>query len=397
MPDYISFLRLFSCSCALLCAGMLHASGLQPWLRELAVIPPAPSAKEKDAWMRQVWTRTAEYAASLSEPASADDCGDAMVLLVPVFQAWPDGKAAGAALAEILSVPAESIGDVSSWDDLVKHQEAIQERVRFLRLKKLAAYYDSAAIRRAVKRNRDKYGERYAGAEGFLARLDEWEKELGPLDRWVEQAGPGQAALLREMVDLRRKALIEALPEQNGLKEWVSVRRFNPSGKSSFNHDRPANWQGISSMPGPGRRYRSGIVKFNGVSSSSPVEQLLADDRWVGHLDVDFSGEKLMFTGNGFGKKENRPWDVFELDLKTGKKESLTAHMPADTDSYNSCYLPDAGLFSSILPACMGCPAWPGWITWATSTFTTGKRKRPAGLPLTRTITGSPPCCRTAG
>ena len=60
-------------------------------------------------------------------------------------------------------------------------------------------------------------------------------------------------------------------------------------------------------MPGPGRKYRSGIVKFNGVSSSSPVEQLLADDRWVGHLDVDFSGEKLMFTGNGFGKKENRP------------------------------------------------------------------------------------------
>lgn len=339
---------------------MLHASGLQPWLRELAVIPPAPSAKEKDAWMRQVWTRTAEYAASLSEPASADDCGDAMVLLVPVFQAWPDGKAAGAALAEILSVPVESIGAVSSWDDLVKHQEAIQERVRFLRLKKLAAYYDSAAIRRAVKRNRDKYGERYAGAEGFLARLDEWEKELGPLDRWVEQAGPGQAALLREMVDLRRKALIEALPEQNGLKAWVSVRRFNPSGKSSFNHDRPANWQGISSMPGPGRRYRSGIVKFNGVSSSSPVEQLLADDRWVGHLDVDFSGEKLMFTGNGFGKKESRPWDVFELDLKTGKKESLTAHMPADTDSYNSCYLPDGRIIFVNTSGMQGVPCVAG-------------------------------------
>lgn len=360
MPDYISFLRLFSCSCALLGAGMLHASGLQPWLRELAVIPPAPSAKEKDAWMRQVWTRTAEYAASLSEPAAADDCGDAMVLLVPVFQAWPDGKAAGAALAEILSVPAESIGAVSSWDDLVKHQEAIQERVRFLRLKKLASYYDSAAIRRAVKRNRDKYGERYAGAEGFLARLDEWEKELGPLDRWVEQAGPGQAALLREMVDLRRKALIDALPEQNGLKAWVSVRRFNPSGKSSFNHDRPANWQGISSMPGPGRKYRSGIVKFNGVSSSSPVEQLLADDRWVGHLDVDFSGEKLMFTGNGFGKKENRPWDVFELDLKTGKKESLTAHMPADTDSYNSCYLPDGRIIFVNTSGMQGVPCVAG-------------------------------------
>ena len=86
------------------------------------------------------------------------------------------------------------------------------------------------------------------------------------------------------------------------------------------------------------------------------MEQLLADDRWVGHLDVDFSGEKLMFTGNGFGKKENRPWDVFELDLKTGKKESLTAHMPADTDSYNSCYLPDGRIIFVNTAGMLGGP-----------------------------------------
>lgn len=184
MPAYISFLRLFSCSCALLGAGMLHASGLQPWL---------PGAGRNSACVFREREGCMD-AAGVDKDGGV--CGfpfragcrrrlrDAMVLLVPVFQAWPDGKAAGSTLAEILSVPAESIGAVSSWDDLVKHQEAIQKRVRFLRLKKLAAYYDSAAIRRAVKRNRDKYGERYAGAEGFLARLDEWEKELGPLDRW---------------------------------------------------------------------------------------------------------------------------------------------------------------------------------------------------------------------
>ena len=113
-------------------------------------------------------------------------------------------------------------------------------------------------------------------------------------------------------------------------------------------------------MPESGRRYRSVIVKFNGVSSSSPVEQLLADDRWVGHLDIDFSGEKLMFTGNGFGKKENRPWDVFELDLKTGKKESLTAHMPADTDSYNSCYLPDGRIIFVNTSGMQGVPCVAG-------------------------------------
>lgn len=149
--------------------------------------------QREETMVQQVWARTAEHVSSLSDPSAADDCGDAMALLAPVFQAWPDGQKAGAALAEILSVPAERVGAVSSWDGLMKHQEAILERVRFLRLKKLAAYYDAAAIRRAVKRNREKYGERYPDAEIFLSRLDEWEKKLGPLDRWVDRAGPEQA------------------------------------------------------------------------------------------------------------------------------------------------------------------------------------------------------------
>ena len=359
MLDLCSILRLLSCGCAVLGAGILHASGLRPWLRELSGIPLPASAEGKNQWMQGLWARTAEQVSSLSDPAAADDCGDAMALLAPVFQAWPDGQKAGAALAEILSVPVERVGAASSWDDLAKHEEAILEKLSFLRLKKLAAYYDAAAIRRAVKRNREKYGERYPGADGFLARLDEWEKKLGPLDRWVQQAGPEQAAQLRELVELRKKALIESLPEQDSLREWVSVRRFNPSGKSSFNHDRPANWQGISSMPGPGRMYRSGIVKFDGAASS-PAARLLEDDRWMGHLEVDFSGERLMFTGNHFGKKENRPWDVFELDLKTGQKESLTAHMPADTDSYNSCYLPDGRIIFINTSGMQGVPCVTG-------------------------------------
>lgn len=182
MPDFCSLLRLLSCGCAVLGAGILHASGLQPWLRELSGIPLAASEEGRSQWMRQLWTRTAEHVSSLSDPSAADDCGDAMALLAPVFRAWPDGQAAGAALAKILSVPAEQVGTVFSWDGLGKHQEAILEKVRFLRLKKLAAYYDAAAIRRAVKRNREKYGERYPDAAAFLARLDGWEKSWA---RWT--------------------------------------------------------------------------------------------------------------------------------------------------------------------------------------------------------------------
>ena len=281
-------------------------------------------------------------------------------MLAPVFRAWPDPEAAGASLAKILSLPVEQAGPLSSWNDLMKHEDAILKQIRFLRLKKLAARYDAEAIRRAVARNREKYGERYPDADKFLARLDAWEKKLGPLQPWIEKAGRDQEDILRELVELRKKALIDSLPERDSVREWVAVRRFNPSGGSTFNHDRPANWQGISSMPGPGRVYRSGIVKFSGTSSSSPVGRLLEDDRWMGHLELDFSGERLMFTGNRFGKKEQRPWDVFELDLKTGGKENLTAHMPADTDSYNSCYLPDGRIIFINTSGMQGVPCVSG-------------------------------------
>ncbi len=104
-------------------------------------------------------------------------------------------------------------------------------------------------------------------------------------------SAPEQADQLRELVELRKKALIESLPEQDSLREWVSVRRFNPSGKSSFNHDRPANWQGISSMPGPGRTYRSGIVKLTASPLPPPAAQLLGTTAGWGIWKWTFPGK----------------------------------------------------------------------------------------------------------
>ena len=59
-----------------------------------------------------------------------------------------------------------------------------------------------------------KYGERYPDADKFLERLDAWEKKLGPIQPWIEKAGPDQEDILRELVELRKKALIDSLPEQ---------------------------------------------------------------------------------------------------------------------------------------------------------------------------------------
>lgn len=95
MFDYYSLLRLSFLGCAVMFSSVLQAAALQPWLRDLSGIPLPASGKDGNEWMKKLWTRTADYVASVPELEAADDCGDAMVMLAPVFRAWPDAEAAG--------------------------------------------------------------------------------------------------------------------------------------------------------------------------------------------------------------------------------------------------------------------------------------------------------------
>lgn len=81
----------------------------------------------------------------------------------------------------------EQAGPVSSWNDLMKHEDAILKQIRFIRLKKLASCYDAGAIRRAVARNREKYGERYPDADKFLERLVPGKKSWGLSSRGLKR------------------------------------------------------------------------------------------------------------------------------------------------------------------------------------------------------------------
>ena len=78
MFDYCSILRLSFLGCAVMCSGVLQAAGLQPWLRDLSGIPLPESGKDANEWMKKLWSRTADYVASVPELEAADDCGDAM-------------------------------------------------------------------------------------------------------------------------------------------------------------------------------------------------------------------------------------------------------------------------------------------------------------------------------
>lgn len=351
------------CCSILAITGIAHAGNLQPWIADLSSIQPPKEAQDnKSPWVQELWKKTAQFINASQNPSVSDDCGNAMVMLEPVWKCWPDGQAAGKKLAQILQLPEQEIGVVASWDDLMKHEEAISQAIQLRRLQKLASNYDTVAIERAINQLSERFPDTYKNGPQFLAELKALQEKFGNIDEWVKKARFADSKTLQQLVDLRRKALIEANPDSQFIKNWLTVRRYNPhGGRSNRNDDRPANWQGDTSMPHSGKTYMSEIVGFQGTGSPSPAATLRKDDRWMGHLELDFTGSKLMFTGNRFDKQDNkRPWDVYELDLKSREATSLTSHMPDDTDSYNSCYLPDGRVLFVNTSGMQGVPCVSG-------------------------------------
>ena len=349
--------------CAIVSTACLQANTLSPWMEELSQLTPPTEPQKNNNWTQQVWKKTAQIIAASNDNNAIDDWGNAMVLLAPVWNNWPDGQKAGQALANILQQPVDQIGVVNNWQDLRKHEEAIYQKVRFNRLKKLALYYDPVAIERGIRSLAAQYPDTYKNAGQYLAQLENYKKTLGDIPKWISEAKPQQVETLQQLIDLRRKALIDDNPDKQKINQWVAARRFNPHGwRSNRDDDRPANWQGDTSMPYSGKTYMSEIVRFQGTDQIVPSSILKKDDRWMGHLEVDYSGKKLMYTGNRYGKQENqRPWDIYELDLASGQSSSLTASvMPNDTDSYNSCYLPDGRVLFINTSGMQGVPCVAG-------------------------------------
>ena len=98
----------------------------------------------------------------------------------------------------------------------------------------------------------------------------------------------------------------------------------------------PQNWQSNSSLPKTG--YDDSIEVLSPVSPAGELATLYRPEpgRFVGDLDLDFSGEKLLFSMPG----DNGRWQVFELRSDGSGLRQLTGEQP-DVDSYDACYLPN--------------------------------------------------------
>ncbi len=97
----------------------------------------------------------------------------------------------------------------------------------------------------------------------------------------------------------------------------------------------PQNWQSNSSLHKTG--YDDSVAVLSPVSPSGQLATLYRPGgKFVGDLDLDFSGEKLLLSVPG----DKGRWQVFEMRVDGSGLRQLTGEQP-DVDSYDACYLPN--------------------------------------------------------
>lgn len=192
---------------------------------------------------------------------------------------------------------------------------------------------DPAALRRAVMDLMATFGDRYPRGQSYLERLDQ-----------LTAAGaPDPTAA--ELQALRRAALLDN-PLLDFDRMLIVIR-----GANSPELGLPRNWQGNSSLPHRGYDDQIAVLPLRPQIGEPQTLFQGPEGRFVGDIDLDFSGEKLLFSMPG----DNDRWQVFEIRTDGSGLRQVTGEQP-DVDSYDACYLPDGRIVFSSTACFAGVP-----------------------------------------
>ncbi len=186
---------------------------------------------------------------------------------------------------------------------------------------------DSA--RRMIEDLNEQFGAQYVGGQMYLAQLDRIESQLKNdssaqtgLDRLIRTA-----ALANPLLDSDRIMVIRRKGEAN--------RALNSHTSETIKR---TGWDNDIAE----------LSSLRGDVQASPIYRHPGQSV-MKHLDLHFSGERVMFSGVG----KNGNWAVLEVDMDGGNLRELT---PDDQDGvqwFDGCYLPEADTILSCSTAGM--------------------------------------------
>ncbi len=197
-----------------------------------------------------------------------------------------------------------------------------------------------SALRLAIEDLTTTFGARYQQGRSFVERLTELERQEA-----VSGQTPEFAAALTQ---LRREALLA-----NPLLDFDRLLLVQRDAK---NLCLPQNWEGNSSLPRNG--IENQIAVLSPVRPDGELRPFFRSEggRFVGDVDLDFSGQRLLFSMPG----ENRRWQVFEINADGSGLRQLPLIDAPDVDNYDACYLPDGDIMFGSTAAFTGVPCVTG-------------------------------------
>jgi formylglycine-generating enzyme required for sulfatase activity len=217
------------------------------------------------------------------------------------------------------------------------------EAPAFEQAKKELAGLNVPALCRAVEDLGASYPGKYRDGAAMLQPLREFEKELPALSKGLEDRDPGALDKFSQLVALREKALLS-----NPLLDFAQVLLVK---RREDNLALPQNWQGNSSL---NPQVRNEICLMPVQSPDRPLKTFYqpAKDYFVGDVDLNFDGDKLLFSSIG---SHNR-WQIFEIQMDGTGLRQVTPGEEPDVDNYDACYLPDNRIVFDSTSTFQGVP-----------------------------------------
>ncbi len=215
----------------------------------------------------------------------------------------------------------------SAADDAATRQETLA------RLRQV----DVVALQRAVADLTKTFGDQYADGPRYLGRLDK-HGDVASLVKRVEAGDKKAIEQAERLIALSREALLA--------NPLLDFDRLLVVKRSEKHLGLPKNWESNSSLPMQG--YDNEIATLP-IRSGGKITTLYRpeDGRFVGDVDLEFDGERMLFSMPG----GNGRWQVFELGVDGDGLVQLPLVEEPDVDNYDACYLPDGNvLFTSTAP-----------------------------------------------
>ncbi|MGQ9607005.1 MAG: SUMF1/EgtB/PvdO family nonheme iron enzyme [Thermogutta sp.] len=213
--------------------------------------------------------------------------------------------------------------------------------------------YRLKTTRRAVRDLIETFGDAYPNGRQYLAELNALDADLGikpgesrRLEKLQHEALAGNP-LLRglKILAVRRRSLDVSAPRP------ATAPRY--SGPPGLEYGFPSNHECNSSLPKTG--YDNAIVAFSAVGDSGTEVVYSPDDGgYVGEMDLDFDGRRLLFT-----KSDAVNWKIFEI-AADGTELRQVSRMPDDVDCMDPCYLPNGRIVFGSTACFQSVPCWHG-------------------------------------